>query len=61
MINLEPIKPLLREDYVSPHLQEQTRKREIKPLPFENAGQGRLEKLWLWIVRAMTKLLRIYG
>ena len=59
MINLKPIAPLLKEDYISPHLQEEQKKREITPMPRE--GLNWAERVWLWLVRQITKLLRKYG
>lgn len=59
MIDLKPIAPMLKEDYVSPHLEEEQRRREIKPMPKE--GSPWHERLWLWLVRQITKFLRKYG
>ncbi|QLG69715.1 MAG: hypothetical protein CH104c_0484 [Candidatus Woesebacteria bacterium] len=59
MINIKPIKPLLKEDYISPHLQDEQKKREIEPITKE--GLGWRERLWLWLVRVITKFLRKYG
>ncbi len=59
MINTEPIKPLLKEDYISSHLEEEQRKREIPPMPKE--GLRWWEKAWLWLVGIVTKFLRKYG
>jgi len=61
MIDLRPIQPLLKEDYISPHLEEEQRKREIEPLPKEADGMHWWERLWIFIVRALTKFLRKYG
>jgi len=59
MIDLKPIEPMLKEDYVSPHLEEEQQKREIKPILRE--GLSWWERAWLFIVRAVTKFLRKYG
>ncbi len=59
MINIEPIKPLLKEDYISPHLEEEQRKREIPLMPQEELHWW--EKAWLWSVEQVTKFLRKYG
>lgn len=59
MIDLKPIKPMLHEDYISPHLKEEERKREIAPMSKE--GQSWLVRAWFWLVRAVTKFLRKYG
>ncbi len=61
MKNTKLIEPILREDYVSPHLKEEARKREIEPLPPETEGLSWGERLWLFIVRVITKFLRKYG
>lgn len=50
---------MLKEDYVSPHLEEEQSKREIKPMVKE--GLSWWERVWLFIVRAVTKFLRKYG
>lgn len=59
MIDLKPIEPMLKEDYISPHLEEEQQKREIKPMPKE--GLNWLERAWLFAVREVTKFLRKYG
>lgn len=58
MIDLKPIEPMLREDYVSPHLKEEERKREIEPMPAEPGKSNWLERTWLFVVRVITKILR---
>ena len=60
MLDLKPIPPLMKEDYISPHLEEEQKKREIKPLPKEG-GANWLERIWLWLVQKVTEFLRKYG
>lgn len=57
----ELIKPVLKEGFISEHLLEETRKREIELMPREADGMHWWERFWLFIVRALTKFLRKYG
>lgn len=51
------IYPLLKEDYVSPHLQEEAKKREIPIIPQENGHLPFYTRGWLQIKLNIKKIL----
>lgn len=58
MMKIKLILPMRREGYISPHLQNEARKREIEPMPKEPGEMGWGERLWLFMVQMITKFLR---
>ena len=50
------IYPLLKEDYISPHLQEEEKKREIPILPVDTKGMSLHKRIWLKIKKILNKL-----
>ncbi|KKR59711.1 MAG: hypothetical protein UX50_C0018G0011 [Candidatus Beckwithbacteria bacterium GW2011_GWA1_46_30] len=50
------IYPLLKEDYVSPHLKQEEKKREIAILPVDTKGMRFHKRLWLRLKRSIKKL-----
>ena len=52
----EIIYPLLKEDYVSPHLQQEEKKREIPLLPEDTVGMALHKRIW----RRIKKILKLW-
>lgn len=52
----ELIYPMLKEDYVSSHLKDEERKREIPILPINTAGMTWRKRIWLKIKKLLNKL-----
>ncbi len=51
------IYPLLKEDYVSPHLKQEEKKREISILPVDTNGMRLHKRIWLRLKLNIKKIL----